>query len=147
VGEGYPALRGETGPVHRRRGARTHARPRYCARKTMRLFRANVDSAGDGGGLSIRTRCGGTSFRGARSPFRTAVNLFPIHYGVLPPCVPWRRANLALGRPFAPHFRPPLSPFARARAGGRTAVAALIISVVSTAATGDKVGVEVDRRG
>jgi len=53
--------------------------PRYCARKTMRLFRANVDSVGggggDSGGLSIRTRCGGTS------PLCTVVNLFPIHYG------------------------------------------------------------------
>lgn len=53
----------------------THARS-VIVRKTMQLFRANVDS----GGLSIRIRCRGTRSGGSTRPCRPNTRLFSLHF-------------------------------------------------------------------
>lgn len=127
----------------------THARS-VIVRKTMQLFRANVDS----GGLSIRIRCRGTRSGGSTQLYRLHTRLSSLHFAPLlihsrsiilkaeTPRVYLRDALIypalvSLSPPspppaFVSHFH--LSPGHRSvwRAG---VVAALIISVISTAST------------
>lgn len=71
----YSAARrnGRPPPSRSRARARAHA---FIVRKTMQLFRANVDS----GGLSIRTPCRGTRFRGSMRPCRPRTRLSSLHF-------------------------------------------------------------------
>lgn len=58
--------------------AGTHARS-VIVRKTMQLFRANVDS----GGLSIRIRCRGTRSGGSTQLYRPHTRLSSLHFAPL----------------------------------------------------------------